>query len=142
MEYKTPKVLEKKPIVAGFNLKMVVIIVVCSLLFMFMVFTNFLISLIFPIVAGGYVYMEKKYPGPGELTKVITYQTAVKCIHIDQNIRHMIIKREQNIELQTLENTEELEKNDEKTKIKLGWKGLFTVIETKLGLMNTPVTKN
>ena len=107
MEYKTPKVLERKPIVGGFNLKVVIIIVGCSLLFLFTVYTNFFISLIFPAIAVTFVYMEKKYPGKGELLKVISYQAATKCIHVDRDITQMIVKKIKEPTTEIVENKEE-----------------------------------
>ncbi len=91
MKFKTPKVLEKKPIVAGFELKMVVIIVSCTMLFIFTVFTNVLFSLLFPTILSVFIYINNKYPREGELKRLINYKIGVKCIRFNKNLESIII---------------------------------------------------
>ncbi len=90
MEYKTPKVLDKKPVVAGFDLKTVVIIVASILLFVFTVFASFLLSLVFLAIGGTYLYINKKFPQKGELSTLLKYNSSIKCIRADQQIRTMV----------------------------------------------------
>ncbi|OEK07363.1 hypothetical protein A8C32_18170 [Flavivirga aquatica] len=90
MEYKTPKVLEKKPVIAGFDLKTIVVISACFLLFLFTVFASFFLSLSFILIAAIYIKIQKKYPERGELSILIKYTTSVKCIEVNQPIISLI----------------------------------------------------
>ncbi len=90
MEYKTPKVLEKKPVVAGFDLKTIVVIAASVLLFVFTVFSSFLMSLIFIAIGSIYVYINKKYPQKGELITLLKYGSSTKCIRINTQIKSLI----------------------------------------------------
>lgn len=90
MEYKTPKVLEKKPVIAGFDLKTIVIILACALSFVFTVFTSFLLSLAFIVIAIVYVKIQKKYPKKGQLTTLLKYNSSIKCIRVNQQIKTLI----------------------------------------------------
>ncbi|WP_211074653.1 hypothetical protein [Aquimarina sp. MMG016] len=94
MEYKTPKVLEKKPVIAGLDLKSVVILVGCILLFVFTVFSSFLLSLVFIAIGIGYVHINKKYPRKGELSTLLKYNSSTKCVHINQQIKTLIKRNE------------------------------------------------
>jgi len=90
MNYKTPKVLEKKPIVMGLDLKMVVVCVLGVMLFIFTVFTHFFVAFIFPILTGVYLMIDKRYPGNKELVNFVKFQSGIKCIHINKSIKHLI----------------------------------------------------
>lgn len=90
MEYKTPKVLEKKPVIAGFDLMTIVIIAGCFLAFLFTVFASFLGSLVFLLIAVVYVKVQKKYPQKGELSTLLQYNSSIKCIRVDQPITALI----------------------------------------------------
>ncbi len=90
MEYKTPKVLEKKPVIAGYDLQTIVIIVASILLFVFTIFKSFLLSLIFLALGAAYVYINKKFPQKGELTTLLKYNSSTKCIRVDQQIKTMV----------------------------------------------------
>ncbi|GAA4277183.1 hypothetical protein [Aquimarina mytili] len=90
MEFKTPKVLEKKPVIAGFDLKTIVIIIVSVLLFVFTVFVSFFMSLLSLSVGIFYVYITKKYPKKGELTRLLKYNSSTKCIRVNQQIKSLI----------------------------------------------------
>ena len=93
MEYKTPKVLEKKPVIGGFDLKTIVVIVVCTLLFVFTVFKSFIMSLLFIAIGVVYVKIQKKYPEKGQLSTLLKYNSSIKCIHINKQIK-CLVKRE------------------------------------------------
>ncbi len=90
MNYRTPKVLEKKPIVMGLDLKMVVVCVLGIMLFLFTIFTYFFVAFIFPIISGGYLMVCKKYSGKKELVNLIKFQSGIKCIHINKSIKDMV----------------------------------------------------
>lgn len=90
MEYKTPKVLEKKPVVAGFDLKAVMIIVMCVLGAVFTVFVSFLLSIGFIAICIVYLRIDKKYPQEGELMRILKYNTSIKCVRINQQIKSLI----------------------------------------------------
>lgn len=90
MEYKTPKVLEKKPVVAGFDLKAVMIIVMCVLGAVFTVFVSFLLSIGFIAICIVYLRIDKKYPQEGELMRILKYNSSVKCVRINQQIKSLI----------------------------------------------------
>ncbi|WP_378188146.1 hypothetical protein ACE939_06845 [Aquimarina sp. W85] len=93
MIYKTPKVLEKKPVIGGFDLKTIVIIAACSLLFLFTVFTSFLGALFFIAVAISYVQINKKYPEKGQLKTLLKYGSSIKCVTINQPLKTIIRRR-------------------------------------------------
>ncbi|KAA1246743.1 hypothetical protein [Aquimarina sp. RZ0] len=90
MEFKIPKELEKVPVVFGIPLKTVVFIIITSLFFMFTVFTNFLISLICPVLLVIYIWMKKKFKREGELFEYIKYLTDSKIILMDTPIKRII----------------------------------------------------
>ncbi len=90
MEYKTPKVLEKKPVIGGFDLMTIVIIAGCFLAFLFTVFASFLGSLVFILIGMAYVKIQKKYPKKGELSTLLKYNSSIKCIQVDQPITTLI----------------------------------------------------
>jgi type IV secretory pathway VirB3-like protein len=93
MEYRTPKVLEKKPIIAGFDLKIIVVISGCFLLFLFTVFSSFLLSLVFIFFAMAYIKVQKKYPNKGQLKMVLKYNTNIQCIRINEPIKNLLKKK-------------------------------------------------
>jgi hypothetical protein len=90
MKFRCLKVLEKAPEVMGFNLGVVAVIVVCGLGFLFTVFSNFFISLIFPITLAIYFFFDKKFPGKGELNQYIQYIISEHCIKFNQQIKCLI----------------------------------------------------
>lgn len=90
MEYKTPKVLEKKPVIAGFDLKTIVVVAACFLLFLFTVFASFILSLSFILIAVVFLKIQKKYPQKGQLSTLIKYNSSVKCIRIEQSIKSLL----------------------------------------------------
>ncbi|MDH7445843.1 hypothetical protein [Aquimarina sp. 2201CG14-23] len=91
MEFRPPKVLEKKPSVAGFDIKIAVVIVVGGILFLFAAIANFLVALIIPLIVFPYVQIELKFPGEGEFLTFIQYQSGVKCIRINQKIKGLVM---------------------------------------------------
>jgi hypothetical protein len=90
MEYRTPKVLEKKPVIGGFDLMTIVVISGCFLAFLFTVFASFLGASVFIIIAVVYVKVQKKYPQKGELSTLLQYNSSIKCIRVDQPLKHLI----------------------------------------------------
>ncbi|MEE1964585.1 hypothetical protein V1387_17995 [Allomuricauda taeanensis] len=91
-EYKTPKVLEKRPLIGGFDLSGIVMLTVTLLLFIFTVFKSFLVSLLFPMGAITYIKIKKKYPQKGQIKIMLKYISDIQCIRIDQPIRELIKK--------------------------------------------------
>ncbi len=90
MEYRTPKVLEKKPVIAGFDLQTIVIVALCLLLFLFTVLVSFFVSILFILFAAGYVKIQKKYPQKGELSTLLKYNSSIKCIQVDQPLTSLL----------------------------------------------------
>lgn len=91
MEYKTPKILERTPLVAGYPVMSVMIVVICLLLFIFLVFKNILISLVFLIIPVTYLYIEKKFPGKGEFKEYfLEYKFGIKCIRFNKKLENLI----------------------------------------------------
>jgi hypothetical protein len=90
MEYKTPKVLEKKTVIAGLDLKIIVVISACLLLFLFTVFKSFLLASLFIAIAIGYLKIQTKYPGKGQLKMLIKYKIGIQCIRIHQPMKTFI----------------------------------------------------
>ncbi|WP_340200098.1 hypothetical protein [Ascidiimonas sp. W6] len=90
MEFKSPKVLEKEPEVMGFSMLKVAIIVGCGLGFLFTVFTKFYVSLIFVAFAGIYFGITFRFPGKGELSQFIKYNTSSHCIKHDVPLKQLI----------------------------------------------------
>jgi len=90
MEYRTPKVLEKKPVIGGFDLMTIVVIAGCFLAFLFTVFASFFGSLVFILIAVVYVKIQKKYPQKGELSTLLKYNSSIKCIRVDQAITTLL----------------------------------------------------
>lgn len=90
MEYKTPKVLEKKPVIAGFDLMTIVVISVCSILFLFTVFVSFLLSILFIGIAVLFVKIQRKFPQKGQLSTLLKYNSSTKCIRIEQPLSSLL----------------------------------------------------
>ena len=90
MEYKTPKVLEKKPVIAGFDLASVVIIAICAILFLFTVFVSILASLFSIGFAVAYVQINKKFPKKGQLSALLKYNSSIKCVRINRQLKSLI----------------------------------------------------
>jgi len=93
MRYKVPKDLEKVPIIAGFELKSVVLIAVATLICLFTLTINFLLSLVCPAIVGIYVYLRRKYRKDGELLNLLKYTFTPKVIIFDKTIDQLLNKR-------------------------------------------------
>lgn len=93
MEYRTPKVLEKKPVVGSFDLQTAIIIVICTLAAVFTLFVSFLMSLVFIAIAVIYLRLNSRYPRKGELNQLLKYNSSLKCIRINQEIKSLIKRR-------------------------------------------------
>lgn len=93
MEYKTPKVLEKKPVIAGFDLKTIVVMVSCLLLFLFTVFTSFLLSTLFILLGILYIRIQQKYPQKGQLKLLIRFRSEAQCVRMQLPLSVLIRKR-------------------------------------------------
>lgn len=92
MEFRVPKVLEKRPEVWGFALAKVAIIIFSCIGLLFIGFYNLPLGLVFPSVGGVYFYVDKKYPGKGELVQFIKYTNGNKCIHCNQSLNSLTNK--------------------------------------------------
>lgn len=90
MEYKTPKVLEKKPVIGRFDLKAVMVIAICTLGAVFTLFASPLLSIGFIGICVVYLRIDKKYPQQGELNRLLKYQSSTKCVRINQQIKTLI----------------------------------------------------
>lgn len=93
MEYKTPKVLEKKPVVAGYELKVILVMTMSLLLFLFTIFKSVLLSLFFLGLGIGYLKIQRKYPNRGELATFLKFRTATHCVREHQPLRTLLKRR-------------------------------------------------
>lgn len=92
MEYKTPKTLEKEPLIFGYPVVSGMIVVICFMLFLFIVFKEVLLSLIFLIIPILYLYIIKKYPRKGEFKEFFfDFKIGVQCIRFDDKLENLII---------------------------------------------------
>lgn len=91
MEYKTPKTLERTPLVFGYPVITAMIVVICLMLFLFIVFKKVLLSLIFLVVPVLYLYIIKKYPRKGEFKEFFfDFKMGVQCIRFDEKLENLI----------------------------------------------------
>jgi predicted membrane protein len=95
MSYRTPKVLEKKPLVAGQDLQSIVVIATCFLLFLFTVFSSFILALLFLAIGAIYIKIQNMFPNKGQLITFIKYKSTVQCTRVDTPITKLL-KRNQN----------------------------------------------
>jgi hypothetical protein len=92
MNYRTPKALEKEPIIAGQDLKSIVVIASCFLLFLFTVFTSFLLAFLCLCVPVIYLKIKKTFPNKGQLKIFIKYKTSIQCVRANKSIKDLIKK--------------------------------------------------
>lgn len=93
MSFKVPKELEKVPIVFGFELKVVVLLIVSLLLFLMLLTVNFLLGLVFPLLVGIYIYLGTKYSKTGELANYLKYHSESKVIKFDKTIKQLLTNK-------------------------------------------------
>ena len=92
MEYKTPKTLEKEPLIFGYPVVSCMIVVICFMLFLFIIFKEVLLSLIFLVIPILYLYITKKYPRKGEFKEFFfDFKIGVQCIRFDDKLENLII---------------------------------------------------
>ncbi|CAZ97235.1 MULTISPECIES: hypothetical protein [Zobellia] len=92
MKHKIPKELEKVPIVLGLELKKVIFITIAALLFVFLMVTNLLLALVFPILVVIYIYIANKFKKEGEFLNYIKYNLNPKVIIFDKTIEELLNK--------------------------------------------------
>lgn len=90
MEFRTPKELEKKPVVFGIPLGVVVISLFAVALVSVMAFKNKLLSALFFMLYIGYIYLYKKFPRGGELMEYIRNSITNQYILFDQPIDQIV----------------------------------------------------
>ncbi|THV57557.1 VirB3 family type IV secretion system protein [Chryseobacterium candidae] len=91
MEYKTPKSLERKPMIFGYPVITAMIVILCLMLFLFTVFKNIILSLVFIITPLLYLYIIRKYPKRGEFKEFFfDFKIGVKCIRFDEKLENLI----------------------------------------------------
>lgn len=91
MEYKTPKTLERTPLVFGYPVVTAFIVAICLMLFLFIVFKKILLSLVFLVVPILYLYIIKKYPRKGEFKEFfLDFKMGVQCIRFDEKLENLI----------------------------------------------------
>lgn len=91
MEYKTPKTLERTPLVFGYPVVTALIVAICLILFLFIVFKKVLLSLVFLVVPILYLYIIKKYPRKGEFKEFfLDFKIGVQCIRFDEKLENLI----------------------------------------------------
>ncbi len=93
-EYKTPKVIEKKPEAMGLSIGLVAVLFLCTILFAVTVFRNIFVGLFFLALGSGYYYVELKFPGKGEFLRYLYYLFGNHCIKIDQPLKNIIKTKE------------------------------------------------
>ncbi len=91
MEYKTPKILERTPLVFGYPVVTAIIVAICFMLFLFIVFKKLLLSLVFLVVPILYLYIIRKYPRKGEFKEFfLDFKIGVQCIKFDEKLENLI----------------------------------------------------
>lgn len=92
MRHKIPKELERVPIVLGLELKKVIFIVIAAMLFIFLIATNVILALLFPLLVGIYIYIANKFKKEGEFLNYIKYNLNPKVITFDKTIEELTRK--------------------------------------------------
>lgn len=92
MEFQVPKVLERKPIIAGYDLQTAIVIIIGALLFLFTVFSHFFIALAIPVLIVPFVHIQTKYPKEGEFMDLIKYNSGSKCIQANIKIELLMMQ--------------------------------------------------
>ena len=92
MTYRTPKELEKSPVIGGFDLKTVLVIAAALLAFVFTMMTSFIISLIFPLIAYAYFAFVSKFKKEGEFVNFMKYIMEPNCIQANTGIKELLNK--------------------------------------------------
>jgi len=90
MTHRTPKELEKVPVVFGFPLKTVIFIIVAALLFISLMVVNFMLALAFPVLVGIYIYITRKFKKKGELINYMKFSFSSKVIKFDKTIEELL----------------------------------------------------
>ncbi|PRB85782.1 hypothetical protein CQ022_05870 [Chryseobacterium culicis] len=91
MEYKTPKTLERTPLIFGYPVVTAMIVVICLMLFLFIVFKKVLLSLVFLVIPTLYLYIIKKYPRKGEFKEFFfDFKMGAQCIRFDEKLENLI----------------------------------------------------
>ena len=92
MEFKTPKELEKVPIVMGFELIKVVMILASALYFLFLFANHFVMSLVLPVLTTIYILIDAKFARSGELISFLKYIFSPKIIRFNKTIQELLIQ--------------------------------------------------
>jgi type IV secretory pathway VirB3-like protein len=90
MQYKSPKVLETEPSIAGFSIGFAVIIIVGLIAFIFISVNNFLMALPIPLVLALMIYIDKTYGGFDMLLKIINYHMNKKSYVQDKSLHTLL----------------------------------------------------
>lgn len=91
MEYRTPKTLERKPVIFGYPVLTAMIVIVCLMMFLFIVFKKTLLSLVFLVIPILYLYIKKKYPRKGEFKEFfLDYKIGVQCIRFNDKLENLL----------------------------------------------------
>lgn len=91
MEYKTPKTLEKTPLVFGYPVVTALIVTICVILFLFIAFKNLLLSLVFLVIPTFFLYIKKKHPRKGEFKEFFfDFKMGVQCIRFNEKVENLI----------------------------------------------------
>lgn len=94
MEYKTPKTLERTPLIFGYPVITVLIVVICLMLFLFIVFKKVLLSLVFIVIPVIYLYILKKYPRKGEFKEFFAFNIGIQYVKFNEKLENLIKKLE------------------------------------------------
>lgn len=114
MEFKTPKCLEKVPMVFGYPVITAMIVIVCLMFFLFTVFKLVLLSMVFLIIPLFYLYLIKKYPRRGECKEFfLDFKMGIQCIRFNEKLENLIVNSENPTEFR--KETSLINKSDEKT---------------------------
>ena len=90
LEYKPFKVLEKTPVVGGFDIQIVVFAMIALILFLILVFQNVFFGLLFLVLAVLFFTMQLKFKQKGEFIAFLMNKTASKHIYMNKSIVHLL----------------------------------------------------
>jgi len=93
MNIKTPKVLEKTPVVAGFTMDKVGVAVISFLGFFLSLGFSTVVAILFLLIGGAYFYFYKLFPAKGEFYQFIAFLTGKKCIVCNASIENLTRKK-------------------------------------------------
>jgi hypothetical protein len=85
MKYEVPKIVESNPVVMGLDVRVVLAVILMALLFLFVVFTRPLLSMVFPVMAITVIKIKSRFKRKGEFKAFLSFSpiciSKMKKIH-------------------------------------------------------------